>query len=104
MSKIVVLSSPQPGREAEFNDWYDNVHLGELLDIPGIVGATRYKSSTSGTDEPDQPPHPYLAIYEVEGDLAPVIKEIWERAGNGTMNVSEALAADTVHLWPFESL
>ncbi len=40
---LVVMSNPAPGKEQEYNDWYTNVHLGDVLKVPGIVSAQRFK-------------------------------------------------------------
>ncbi|ORA26296.1 DUF4286 family protein [Mycobacterium aquaticum] len=51
-----VFTSPE--HEAAWNDWYDNVHLPDLLSVPGFVSAVRYRQlGTEGH---------YLAIYEIE--------------------------------------
>jgi hypothetical protein len=47
-----------PDLEAEWNDWYDRVHVPELLGVPGFVSATRFRQlGLEGH---------YLAIYEIE--------------------------------------
>ncbi len=45
-------------KEAEFNRWYNEEHLPELLGIPGVLNAARYEAVRSG------PKH--LACYELE--------------------------------------
>ena len=43
---MFVQSRPSsPDREDEYNDWYTNTHLPEVLDIPGITAARRFKAS-----------------------------------------------------------
>jgi len=44
----VVFSNPVEGKEDEFNEWYDNVHVPELLAVPGMVSATRYAPARGG--------------------------------------------------------
>ncbi len=44
--------------EEEFNRWYQEEHLQELLGVPGILSAARYEATKSG------PKH--LAVYELE--------------------------------------
>ena len=44
--------------DKEFNDWYNTEHLPELLAVPGILSAARYKAVKSGPK--------YLAFYELE--------------------------------------
>lgn len=64
--KMIALTTPLPGKEAEFHDWYQNKHLPELVEnISGIKGAQRYQlvAKMAGSDE-----NPWLAIYDVELD------------------------------------
>ena len=44
--------------EAEFNRWYDEEHIGRLLEVPGFLSAGRYAALKGGPK--------YLAIYELE--------------------------------------
>ena len=82
---MVVESNPvSPEREAEYNEFYDNVHLGEVCDTPGIVSARRYKlhDGAGASADPSRPQ--YLAIYELEGDdLGQVLKALRQRGANG---------------------
>jgi hypothetical protein len=69
---FIVLTDPTPGLEHEYNDWYDNTHLAEVVATKGFVAAQRFRfvgAGVVGTDD-DPAPCSYLAIYEVEGDLA----------------------------------
>ena len=52
-------------REDEWNEWYDEVHIPDVLELDGFVAATRWKLVT-------RPPYGanYLALYDVHGDLA----------------------------------
>jgi hypothetical protein len=45
--------------EAEWNRWYDEVHVPELLSVPGFHSATRFQERGA--------PRRYLALYEVDG-------------------------------------
>ena len=92
---MVVFTHPaSPDVEDQYNDWYDNVHLKDLLAIPGVVAATRYRLSANqpavGTAGPSSAP--YLAIYEIEADDPNVtLCEIGKRAGTEKMRMSKAL-------------
>ncbi|MBI2305483.1 MAG: hypothetical protein HYU86_12155 [Chloroflexi bacterium] len=62
MSKVLWLVSMnfnQPEKEAEFNHWYNNIHLPEVLTSPGIVGATRYRATREVAGQ-----RRYLSVYE----------------------------------------
>jgi hypothetical protein len=50
-------------REAEFNEWYDKIHLPDILETPGFVRATRYENAEPSAEEAK-----YLALYEIETD------------------------------------
>jgi hypothetical protein len=63
---LLVQSNPKEGRDAEYNDWYDQVHLHDVIKIPGFVAAQRFR--VSGRMNGEQPPFEYLAIYEIEAE------------------------------------
>lgn len=42
---LLVFTSPTEGNEAQYNDWYNNVHLAEVLTTDGFVRAQRFKVS-----------------------------------------------------------
>lgn len=93
--KFVVLTNAVEGREDEYNDWYTNVHLPDVLAIPGIVAAERFRLAPAQRS-PAQP-FKYLAIYEVETDDLPwVAAEIGRRAGTPAMVISDAMAAEKI--------
>jgi hypothetical protein len=53
-----------PAREDEFNDWYDNTHIPDMLEVPGMLSATRWMSAESREKQHRK----YLALYELETD------------------------------------
>ena len=63
-SILVVHSRPVEGREDEFNSWYSDVHLPEVLRVDGFVTARRYRFVPADEEEPPGG-LPYLAVYEV---------------------------------------
>lgn len=82
--KMLILSNPVGDRDEEFNRWYDDVHLGDVFKVPGVVGAERYRFR-SGED------WKYLAIYELDcDDPAQVEQELMARAGSEAMAMSDA--------------
>ena len=64
---LVMTNAVSEGREEEFNDWYTNQHLYDVVRIPGYKAAIRYVASAAQLAE-GRPPWKYLAIYEVETD------------------------------------
>jgi hypothetical protein len=39
----LVMSDPLPGKEWDFNDGYQNMHMGDLVQLPGWTGAQRFR-------------------------------------------------------------
>ncbi len=48
-------------KEKEFNEWYDNVHLHDMLEVPGLVRASRYELSNPAPGQPK-----FMSMYEAE--------------------------------------
>ena len=92
---FVVYSNPVKGREDEYNDWYSNQHLSDLLVIPGIVSAKRFVLSDTQASPSPQSYH-YMSIYNIEtGDPQGIMNELISRAGTSRMVHSTALSSDT---------
>jgi hypothetical protein len=62
---LVALNGPTEGEgdEAAYNDWYNTVHVPDLLQITGVQWARRFKVLKSKRAD-----WPYLAAYEFETD------------------------------------
>jgi hypothetical protein len=84
-------TSPVAGREDEFNHWYDDVHMPEVLATPGFVAGQRYALAGPGAE--DRPR--YLAVYEIEtDDLSTTLEGLAANAKNLTR--SDAMDYQTV--------
>ncbi|MBS45645.1 MAG: hypothetical protein CMH83_21225 [Nocardioides sp.] len=67
MHLMVVLSNAEPGRDEEFNRWYDEQHVPDTVQkLDSIVSGRRYRR----LDLQGAPSHPfrYLAVYEIPDD------------------------------------
>jgi hypothetical protein len=75
-----VFTNPTPGQEAEFNRWYDEDHLADVIEVPGFVAATRFRlAADQFPGNPAPPTHRYLALYEIEtDDLAATMRALME--------------------------
>jgi hypothetical protein len=94
---LVVFSTPNgSAKEAEYNDWYDNTHIPEVTDVPGVVSARRFAlSDTQVVPGASVDRLPYLAIYELDtDDLEWLAKELPARAADGRFNMSDAIQMD----------
>lgn len=94
---LVVFSKATPGREDEYNSWYQNQHLPDVLNVPGFRAAQRYRlQGPAGDDGRTR----YLALYEVEtNDLAGAMDELTKRAGTPAMPISDALDMSAVEMF-----
>jgi hypothetical protein len=102
MSRHVFISlmNAVEGKEAEYDAWYGEVHLPEVLKIPGFVAAQRFQLSTAQL-RGMTPKWKYLVIYELDGESANLaLAELGRRIGDGEMIVSPALAPD-VTAWAY---
>jgi hypothetical protein len=81
-----VLTASVAGREDEFNRWYDDTHLPEMLRVPGFVAGRRYAPTVVGAADRSW----ILTVYEIETeDLAATLAAL--RAAAPTMTASDAM-------------
>jgi hypothetical protein len=89
---MVVGANPtDPAHEAEFNTWYTEVHLDDVLKVAGFTAARRYALSDArpmvGTEAS---PFRYLAIYDVESDdLERSGRDLQAALDSGAIPISE---------------
>ncbi len=96
---VLILTEPTEGNEDEFNDYYENLHLDEVLETTNLNSAQRFKLvGQAGEDCP----LPYLAVYETEADSAEeVISNLNETRSQRQQ--SDALNRRTGRVWVFEA-
>lgn len=95
---LVVLTNPVSDEvEDEYNDWYDNTHLQDVVGVDGFVSAQRFKVvDVAAMEGMPAPSHRYLALYEVEtDDINAVAEALTKQATSGEMFISPALDATT---------
>ena len=94
---VLVLTEPTEGQEDEFNDYYENTHLDEVIATTGWTLAQRFKL----VDQAGQAcPLPYLALYETDvEDSADVLQTL--NARRSDRQQSTALNRRTAGAWVF---
>jgi hypothetical protein len=98
--------------EDVFNEWYEHVHMADVLQVPGMVSAQRFKLHEialpdSGEDAgpgPAQAQHRYMLIYETDGDPAAVMAEMAARTVSGVMPLHEALDLSSITMGFWDAL
>lgn len=85
---FVVITTPVQGKEDEFNTWYTEQHLKDVLRVPGFVSAQRLKIMPETSSVPGK----YIALYQMETDNPEAcVEDLLARAGKPGLEVSEAL-------------
>jgi hypothetical protein len=76
---LVVFSDPVAGADEEFNRWYTEVHVPDVIKLGGARCGRRYRASgvplLAGIPEPGR----YAAVYEVQADTVAQIEAIAAR-------------------------
>lgn len=91
MHKMVAFSKAVQGKVEDLARWYDEQHINDLLDIPGMASAERHTliplGRPAGTPEWD-----FMMVYEIDAeDPMSVIRAMGERQAAGRMPWTDAL-------------
>jgi hypothetical protein len=99
---FVVLTNPTPGKEAEYNRWYNEQHIPDVLQASGFVAAQRFRLADTQMGGDNNKPYRYLALYEIEtDDLAASLKDLASRANTPDMVLSDAIDVKNVGSFVF---
>lgn len=101
----IVATECAANKEADFNKWYNEVHIPMLMKYKGIKKVTRYKIIDEKADKPK-----FLAVYEYDtkGDLnalnaSPEFKaaigEMQSTWKNDMMEIKWAVACEPLKTW-----
>jgi hypothetical protein len=89
--KMLVFTNAAEGKDKEFNDWYQNTHLAQIVSIKSFTQAQRFRFSTNivpGASDPS----PYLAIYDIEtDDINASLAAMNELAVSGRMPIPDSM-------------
>jgi len=95
-----VRSNPIKGREAEFNDWYSNTHLPEVMKVDGFLSAKRYK--LSDVQMVKEQAYGYMVIYEINtNDVAGTLVNLGEATW---LNMGDSIDMTTLDISIFQSI
>lgn len=97
---VLILTEPTTGQENEYNDYYENLHLEEVLATTDLQTAQRFRLADQAGEAC---PLPYLALYETEADHpSEVIANLNETRPQRQQ--SDALNRRTGRVWVFEAI
>jgi nitroreductase len=94
---VLVMSNPVPGRDAEYNSWYENPHLDQVIESAGFRTAQRFHLDA---EQGVSSPHRYLALYETDGASADEVLERLNRSRPERVQ-SDAIDAPGAGVWVF---
>lgn len=108
---LLVISEPVSGeQDAAYNNWYDNIHLPEVLGLAGFTSARRFRMSPQQVASQGgyegvvaKFPHKYVALYEVEADDLSVATGSLNDHGR-ELTTSDAMAYDRTTAVLFEEI
>jgi hypothetical protein len=93
---MCVMTLPAPGKEKEFERWYDEQHVPDVMRVAGVVSGQRFRLSALQQKAPPFP-HTYFAFYELDtDDVAGFNKELLSRVGTPRMPLTDALDSNFV--------
>ncbi len=97
----IVMTSPTAGREDEFNDRYENVHVPEVLRMPGFLSGQRFRIVDPEPVDSEAGELPrYLAVYEIESDdIATTLDTITNTAPSRTKSGAIDNSASIVRMY-----
>src|ERR1700747_1897346 len=98
--KVLVLTEPREGREDEFNDHYETLHIDAVLKTTGWSSGQRYRLAAQAGEGC---PLPYLAVYEAEAEDAEAVLAVLGQTRSQRQQ-SDTLNRRTGRVWGFEEI
>jgi len=95
-----VRSNPIKGCETEFNNWYSNVHLPEVMKIDGFLSANRFKLADVQVVKVQA--YGYMAIYEIDSNDVPGTLRNLRQAT--WLNMGDSIDLSSLDISIFESI
>ena len=86
---VIIRSSAVAGKEADFEAWYNNIHLGEVLALPGFISGQQFRSAPGE-------PFSHFALFEIESDdIDATLSGLGNEFASGNMTLTDALDVNT---------
>lgn len=93
--KFVVFTNPTAGLEHEFDDWYVNQHLPDVLQVPGFKAGQRFELER--TQVKDGRPWQFMTVFDIDtDDLRRTLDELVSRVNTAAMPMSPSIAEHRV--------
>ena len=104
-ARLFVLSNPSAGKEDEFNKWYTEQHLPEIVkNVDGFVAGQRLKLA-AGQLMPNPNAPRYAAVYEIEADdIGAAVQGLGAAMGSGKVSMSDTIDLATAMVLVYEPI
>jgi len=79
---LMVFSEPAEGKYDEYQEFFGSTHLAEMANSAGVTSAQMF--TVVSPDDAADLPTKYVAVYQVEGDIAEAQKAIAAGASTRT--------------------
>lgn len=70
---LMAAMTPAPGKEVEFDAWYNEEHLPQLSAVPGVLGARRFQAADQASERQ------FVSVYHLR-DVAVSRSDAWATA------------------------
>src|SRR2546422_10451518 len=101
---LVLSNCTDLAREAEFNRWYEDIHVADILETGAFHTAYRYESL-----DPQATQATYLALYETEQSDPAKAREAlgkaradWEKRGRQSDTIEVVASLTARRIWPLD--
>ena len=95
---MVAASKAKEGRDAEYTEWYDTIHIKDICSITGVKSGRRLTALPEVS--PNTPPGAYLATYEIEADdPSSVLAEMMQRSQAGEFTMTDSIDMESAQIW-----
>jgi hypothetical protein len=91
----LVFGNALPGRDADFNRWYDETHARDLITVPGVTSVMRFVFIDDIAGKGDIPPR-YLSMMDFKTRSVDEFSEGLDAAGAKFLNTD---AFDSSRVW-----
>ena len=99
---FLALTNPAEGRDRDLVAWYDDHHLHEIVErMPGFVTGQRYEAHPERQRPGQSARWRYLALYDLEGDLAEIHRGDAEVRMSGTLTPADGAFDSSFAVWVY---
>lgn len=98
---LVAWSNPVEGKDEEYGEWYDGTHLPDMLEVPGVVTAQRFRLLRLARSK--QFSQRYLSLYEFEAEDEESAKAIINTINEQNLKLSDSLDISSVNLGVYQA-